>query len=75
METLKQKITGFRFIVFVITSILIGGYIVLCKYNNDLMQLQGLPMGIIGMASVLIGGKTITDIKGKAMQVMEEVKK
>ena len=66
METLKQKITGFRFIVFCIDLLFNGMYIVFCKYNPDLIQLQGIVLGVNGMAIVLIGGKTVTDVKGKA---------
>jgi hypothetical protein len=65
METLVQKVTGFRFIVFMITAALVGSYITYCDHNKELIQLQGIVLGVVGMATALIGGKTYTDIKGK----------
>lgn len=65
METLKQKITGFRFIVFIFTSIIVGGYIVYCDHNKELIQLQGIVLAVVTLSGVLIGGKTVTDVKGK----------
>ena len=65
MENFKNKITGFRFIVFIISAILTGAFVVFCNHNEELIQLQGLVLGVVGMATILIGGKTLTDIKGK----------
>ena len=67
METLKEKITGFRFIVYVITVLFTAGYIVLCKYTPGLIPLQGVITFIISLSGGLIAGKTITDIKGKKL--------
>ena len=64
-ETVFQKMTGFRFIVFVITSGIEIYFIHLCRANPDLVQLQGIALGILGMGITLIGGKTITDTYGK----------
>ena len=65
MEKLKSKLTGFRFIVFIFTSIIIGGFIVYCDHNKELIQLQGIVLALVTLSGVLIGGKTITDVKGK----------
>ncbi len=65
METLKQKITGFRFIVFIFTCVLVGGYVVFCNHNKELIPLQGIILSIVTLAGVLVTGKTATDIKGK----------
>jgi len=64
-ETVKQKITGFRFIVFIFTAIIIGGYVVYCDHNKELIELQGILLSFVTLAGILIGGKTYTDIKGK----------
>lgn len=65
MEKFKQKITSFRFIVFIITAVVIGGFIVYCDINKELIQLQGIIVSFVGLSGILIGGKTITDVKGK----------
>ena len=66
MESIGQKITGFRFIVFCLTSIFNMGYIYACSQKVELTQLSGLVMTYNGVAGALIAGKTITDTKGKA---------
>ena len=65
MENLKSKISSFRFIIFIITSVEVGGYLFFCDRNKELVPLQGIILGLIALATVLIGGKTLTDIKGK----------
>lgn len=67
-EPFIRKITGFRFIVFMFTGGMVFYYVHLCRANNDLIQLQGLILGIIGIAITLIGGKTATDVYGKKPQ-------
>ena len=65
MESLKQKITGLRFIVFIFTSLNVGGYIFACHLNEALISLQGVILALVTLGGVLIGGKTVTDTKGK----------
>ena len=65
METIGQKITSFRFIVFIITSSLTSGFVWACHENEKLIALQGIILGVVTLAGVLIGGKTATDVYGK----------
>ena len=64
-ETMGQKLTGLRFIVFLFTSCFVLAYIILCKLDSSLVQLQGLVLGIVGIAITLIGTRTVTDVMGK----------
>ncbi len=65
MESVKQKLIGFRFIVFVCVAMIVGGYVMLCKWDHELIQLQGLVVTLVTLGGVLIGGKTFTDVLGK----------
>jgi hypothetical protein len=65
MENLKSKFTGFRFVVFIITSLIMGGYFFMCNMDKELIQLQGIMVSFMGLSGILIGGKTYTDVKGK----------
>ena len=66
-ETIKQKVTGFRFLVFVITAILDFTYIVMCKYDPSLKDVMDIVGKLNWCALVLIGGKTVTDSFGKKL--------
>jgi len=64
-ETLKTKLKSYRFIIFSITVLFVTGFFFLCRWCPGLIPLSGCVTAVIGLAVVLIGGKTITDIKGK----------
>lgn len=59
-------LASYRFIVFFVTSVLNCAYFVACVKRPELVQLQGVLMTYDGIAGLLIGSKTITDVKGKA---------
>jgi len=58
-----NKFKGFKAVVFIFVSILVGFYIWACSDNDSLISLQGLMLAWIGLAGVIIGAREVTKQK------------
>ena len=58
-----DKFKGFKAVVFIFVSILVGFYVWACSENKELISLQGLMLSWIGLAGVIIGAREITKQK------------
>jgi len=58
-----SKFKGFKAVVFIFVSILVGFYIWACTTDDKLISLQGLMLAWIGLAGVIIGAREVTKQK------------
>jgi len=58
-----NKFKGFKAVVFIFVSLLVGFYVWACSENKELISLQGLMLAWIGLAGVIIGAREITKQK------------
>ena len=58
-----SKFKGFKAVVFIFVSLLVGFYVWACSENDTLISLQGLMLAWIGLAGVIIGAREVTKQK------------
>ena len=59
----KQKIFGFKMIVFIYMTVMLSLYIWACYMHADLLQLQGVVLLWLGTGAGMIGVREITKMK------------
>lgn len=58
---MKEMFTSYRFWVYVSSLVFVFGYMLMCRKAPDLIQIQGVVLGVVGIATALVVGRTVTD--------------
>ena len=63
MEKKMKKLTGFKSVLFLFVTIVMGFYIYACSEDDKLISLQGIVLAWLGIAGAVIGLREMSKVK------------
>ena len=58
-----KKLTGFKSVLFLFVTIVMGFYIYACSEDDKLISLQGIVLAWLGIAGAVIGLREMSKVK------------